>query len=507
MPSAPFGAIFPTSDFGGSLDLFPVTASLTQNSQTIGTAESPAHIAIIGGGASGTLLLQQLSRSKINIRVVHIDPAPIGPGLPYTTPHPGHVLNVPAGRMSAFPDDAEHFIRWTQSRGYQVGGGDFVPRGMYGEYLKHLADQAAASLGPRLRTIRARATDLHLYTSHFENVDRGRLITLDNGHTVHASHVVLALGNFTPANPAGLNSDITAHANYFRDPWTSGTRFADALQSADARRGVLVIGTGLSMMDIVMQIRSSAPDLHVTAISRRGLVSQPHRSHHHAPATQPPPPIDYWPNNAKGLLRAIRTYVQTCQKREIDWREAITALRPVTARLWQSMSIAERDRFLRTLVPYWDTHRHRCAPSIAEAISDSRAKGKLDVMAARLGHISAASHGFEVTLHLRNGGVKQIAPGLIINCTGPHMDLSKVGDPLIASLLAQGAVHQDALRIGMELDGLGRPLDHHGMPHTSLWTIGPLRRALLWETIAIPEIRVQAAELSQQLVAAIDKTV
>lgn len=472
---------------------------LIQTSHTFGTAQSPAHIAIIGGGASGTLLLQQLVRRSPARHIIHIDPGVPGPGLPYNTPHPGHVLNVPAGRMSAFPDDADHFVRWANSRGYQVNGGDFVPRGMFGEYLKHLASHAAESHGTNLCTIAARAIDLHLYPGDSDTPDSSRRVILDNGQSIFAHHVVLALGNFTPANPSGLSQEITTHPNYFRDPWTSGDRFAAALQSPAAKRGVLIIGTGLSMMDVVMQMRTSAPDLHITAISRRGLVSQPHRPHHHAPTTQPPPPIDYWPSTAKGLLRAIRTYVETCQKREIDWREAVTALRPVTARLWQSMSIAERSRFLNILLPYWDTHRHRCAPSVAEAISDSRGKGKLDLLAARLGHITPNAQGFEATLHLRNGQTRQLTPGLIINCTGPHMDLSKVEDPLITSLLAQQAVRQDALRIGMELDKLGRPLDAHGLPHRALWTIGPLRRALLWETIAIPEIRVQAAELAEAL--------
>jgi uncharacterized NAD(P)/FAD-binding protein YdhS len=163
------------------------------------------------------------------------------------------------------------------------------------------------------------------------------------------------------------------------------------------------------------------------------------------------------------------------------------------------MPIAERQRFLSRLLPYWDTHRHRCAPSIAEAISAARAAGTLDILAARLGEVAATGDGFAMTLHLRGGERRQLNPGLIINCTGPHMDLAKVGDPLISSLLRQGIIHQDELRIGMETDKLGRPLDAGGMPQQALWTIGPLRRAGLWETIAIPEIRVQAGELAMNL--------
>lgn len=476
--------------------------SISENSPAFGSAAKPARIAIIGGGASGTLLLYHLSRI-LGDSVLHINPTPVGPGLPYTTTHPGHVLNVPAGRMSALPDDPEHFVRWANAHGgcngNTVTGGDFVARGLFGKYLAHLAAEAASKLGTHLRTITARVTDLTMYPGDDAPHTSPRRITLDNGQTVHAWHVVLAVGNFTPANPSGLREEIIAHSNYFRDPWTSGERFTDALRSPAAKRGVLVIGTGLSMMDVVMQARTTAPDVHITAISRRGLISQPHRPHHHAPATQPPPPIDYWPHTAKGLLFAIRAYVHTCQKREIDWREAVTALRPVTARLWQSMPIAERQRFLSKLLPYWDTHRHRCAPSIAESISDARAKGTLDIRAARLGEITPLPNGFEVTLHHRGGERARLTPGLIINCTGPHMDLAKVGDPLISSLLKQGTIRQDELRIGMETDKLGRPLDSGGLPHKSLWTIGPLRRALLWETIAIPEIRVQAQELAMEL--------
>lgn len=483
--------------------------TLLENSPNLGTPSHPADIAIIGGGASGTLLLHQLAcraGSMPDATILLIEPAASpGPGIAHSTTHSGHVLNVPAGRMSALPEDNDHFVRWANSNGHAISGGDFVARGIYGSYLKHLVAQAAANLGPRLRIIPSRAIDLHLYPGESDVSHTPSIITLESGQTVHARHVVLALGNFTPANPAGLGQEITSHPHYFRDPWTSGERFTAALLSPAAKTGVLVIGTGLSMMDVVMQARSTAPHVRITAISRRGLISQPHRPHHHAPTTQPPPPIDYWPHTAKGLLFAIRAYVHTCQKREIDWREAITALRPVTARLWQSMPAAERQRFLSKLLPYWDTHRHRCAPSIAEAISDARAKGMLDIRAARLGEITPTSYGFEATLHQRGGERTRLTPGLIINCTGPHMDLAKVGDPLIDSLLAQRAIHQDDLRIGMEIDKLGRPLDLHGLPHPKLWTIGPLRRAALWETIAIPEIRVQAKELAQALSEACEK--
>src|SRR5262252_9428660 len=96
----------------------------------------PTHdVAIIGGGASGVLTAAQLHRRQPQLRVALIDSAGRWRGLAYGTPHDCHLLNVPAGNMSAFPDQPEHFYFWLRQRDPWAAKTTFAPRKLYGEYL------------------------------------------------------------------------------------------------------------------------------------------------------------------------------------------------------------------------------------------------------------------------------------------------------------------------------------------------------------------------------------
>ena len=46
-----------------------------------------------------------------------------------------------------------------------------------------------------------------------------------------------------------------------------------------------------------------------------------------------------------------------------------------------------------------------------------------------------------------------------------------------------------------------RVLDATGVAAPPVWAIGALRRGVLWDTLAIPEIREQAADIARQLLA------
>ena len=98
-------------------------------------------ITIIGGGASGTLLAVNLIKhsdeNPIEINLVE-KAGEIGCGGAFSTAQDINLLNVPAAKMGAFTDEVEHFHKWLAENDYDYAPDDFVPRKIYGEYLREV---------------------------------------------------------------------------------------------------------------------------------------------------------------------------------------------------------------------------------------------------------------------------------------------------------------------------------------------------------------------------------
>ncbi len=240
-----------------------------------------------------------------------------------------------------------------------------MPRSLYGAYLAHLLDDAEARSSSSLRRIAGQATWVEAQP------DGSARVGIDGADPIVADRVVLAIGNFPPADPAISDPAFYSDPRYARDPWA-----ADALD-ADPDRPVLLVGTGLTMLDIALALRDRGHRAVIHAVSRHGLLPQPHRAASVAPPHYPRPTgLDGWPRTAVGLLRRLRAEVDTAAKAGIDWREVHTSLRSDTPALWMSLSQTEKERFLRHARPYWETHRHRSSPQTAAAIHELLAAGR-----------------------------------------------------------------------------------------------------------------------------------
>lgn len=421
-------------------------------------------VAILGAGFCGTLLAVHLARAGRAVTLLDRT-GRFGPGLAYGGHHPRHLLNTPAGRMSAFPDDPDHFTRWARARDPAVSGGSFLPRRDYGLYLEQL--RAAHPI----TCLSGQVTDL---------VPDARGFTLElPSATVHAPRVVLAVGNLPPTDHTGLGDDPRNH----RDPWA----FDPATIDRDAP--VLLLGTGLTALDLALTLADAGHRGPVHLASRRGLLPQPHRL-----AARPPTyaldNLSEWPATARGLLRHLRAEVRRVAADDVDWRDVVAALRPHTADLWRRLPHTEQDRFLRHLRPYWDTHRHRAAPETHAAVAELRARGQLHVHAAALRSATAATDALHLELRRRDGRPLHLAVAALLHCTGPATDLA--ADPLLARLQARGLVEPDPLHLGVAADA-------HGRVAENLYLTGPLRRADTWESTAVLELSSQVAALAAHL--------
>ncbi len=451
-------------------------------------------IAVVGAGFCGTMTAVHLLRlgagSVGRVLLVERVPGGVG-GVAYRTGSGSHTLNVPAGRMSAFADDPDDFLRFVRGQEPSLTGGSFVPRRLYGAYLARVLAAAVRASAVPLTRVAGEVVDV-------EAVPDGAELRLADGRRFTADEVVLAIGNYPPSDPPGIALPVVQSLRYARDPWAD-----DALE-ADRDRPVLLVGTGLTACDIALALRDADQRGRIVMLSRRGLLPQAHRvSAKPPPHLDRPETIDTWPDTARGFLRGLRGEVRAAAERGVDWREVVTSVREDTPALWQRLDERERRAFLRHLRPYWETHRHRASPETMLAVESMVEHGALEVIAGSLVGCKLDGEEVSVTVARRGGGEERLRVGKVVNCTGPDTDLARVADPLVASLRERGSIRPDVLGLGLDSDEQGRVLDVSGEPSPWLSVLGPLRKGALWENTAVPELRVEALRLAERLAGAV----
>ncbi len=459
-------------------------------------------IAIIGGGFSGTVLTAQLARHSWRgppVRITLIERrSSAGRGIAYGSPSPLHVLNVPAGRMGAFSGDEGGFLRWLRRDDPDIAGDTFVPRHRYGDYLETVLADALSHRSGNVSVDVVRDTAVQVSTTD----DRAIVVTA-SGSRLDADYVVLALGNMPPRIPGALMS-IEGDPRFVRDPWQPG-----ALAGVPLDKPVITIGSGLTMVDIALALRDANHRGGIRAISRRGLLPRAHRdSPTPPPIMQPPRALDAWNGRASSLLSIVRTAARDAEREGLDWRDVVNALRAATPALWARLTPIERARFCRHAQAFWDSHRHRMATAVATAVESMVASGELDIVAGRI--MAVESRGldpFVVHVSLAAGEAATYRAGAVVVCTGPDTDFARMEEPLIAGLRADGHLAADPLALGILTDDQGALLRHDGVASRFLYTIGSARRASLWESTAVPELREQAAALAATLHRTITKSI
>ncbi len=453
---------------------------------------------IIGGGAGGCLVAAQwLRRAVAPARLILVERSgAVGRGFAYGTAEPGHLLNVPAGRMGADPEEPGHFLRWVAARVGQPGfpasvrADDFLSRQLYGRYLGDVLAEAraGAAAGVEFDRVQGEAIDI-------EERPEGARVYLKDGRLLEGSRVVLALGNLPGEYPIKRPLPFYHGPRYVHIPWQN-----DALAGLAGEEEVLLVGAGLTAIDILVRAEAIGHRGVIHALSRNGLRPLVHR------LTPPYPPFladEPLPTTVRALVRRVRAEVRSAAARGIDWRPVVDALRPQAQALWAALSWPERARFMRHVRPYWEVHRHRLAPQVADAVARLEAAGRVRFHAGRLEVLRDVRGGAEAVFR-RRGTAERVALRVarVINCTGPRSDYSKFQHPLLVNLLARGLIDHDPLALGIQALPTGEVLRYRAGPTGWLFTLGAPLKGLLWESTAMPEIRVQAQVLAERLLSA-----
>ncbi|CAN5440214.1 FAD/NAD(P)-binding protein [soil metagenome] len=434
-------------------------------------AEPTKRIAIVGGGFSGAMLAARLAEVAVASILINVT-SDFGLGVAYSTPFEGHLLNVRSGRMSAVEDRPDDFVAWLADHRLDLADpDDFAPRKVYGDYVRdRLAGVEVAHPGRIERLV-----------AEVASIDPDG-VRLADGRWIAADAVVLATGN--PA-PATASAGASTGDRIVHNPWAPG-----ALDGVGANDNILIVGTGLTMVDMIQSLIGRGWKGRATALSRRGLMPRPHALRADQPADLPPEAMT-GPVSAR--LHAAR---QTACSFDCagGWRGVMEAYRPITADLWMAAGTEQRARMVRHLRPWWDVHRHRIAPRIGQALDALKAQRRLTIHAGRLGTVETDPDSVWAAWTPRprsssntGGSPPPLTAAWLIDCTGPAH--SAATDPLTAPLIASGRARLDPLRLGLDLDASGRVLHADGRPDETLYVLGPPARAAFWETIAVPDIR------------------
>ncbi len=461
------------------------------------TNDGAPRLAIIGGGLTGAALaIHALRAARGPLAVDIVEPAAaLGRGAAYGTADPAHSINVPSHRMSLYPDDPGHLTRWLFDHGVlpdpagaAAKDDHYVPRAAFGAYATDALARAAREAGPgaTLRHRRARA-------SAVKPCGGGWRVALDGGGGFEADAVALCTGHPAPVPPCPVSEAARRHPGLVADPWRAHA-FAEVAPDA----AVLVVGTGLTMLDAVATLDRLGHRGPVLAVSRRGLLPRPQGAF---PDGFDPFAGASLPRTAGDLLRILRDGLDRLTPAH-GWQEVADAFRSRLAPLWRALPAAEQRRVARRLLPYWEVHRFRAAPQPFALVGRWRAEGRLAIGRATLTGLDAAEGRLVASLRGPGGVEDRRAFDAAVLCTGPGSALR--ADPLVRDLVDRGLARPDGIGVGIAVELDSRVVDRAGAARDTLRAFGPITRGSFGEMTGEPDIVRHIARTVPGLLAALE---
>jgi len=451
-------------------------------------------IVIIGAGFCGAMLAAHLLRHppRAALRITLVEKGPeFARGAAYAAHEFPYLLNVPASRMSAEGDDPQQFLEFVRRRltprGESAGGGDFFPRSVYGDYLQSLLDQSERAAPPHIELARVHGEAVRLAPQPNDEIR----IDLASGTALFADDVVIATGNPPSAVLPGAEF-LRDHPAYIASPWRLPPE-------RSAWRNVAIVGTGLSMADAFLQLSNQPSPPRIHAISRHGLVPLTQSDFPTTAVRGAAEQLLDSVDSARGLMRVVRGLVHTADHLGGDWRRVANLLRTLAPEIWRALPLAERRRFARHIQPYWDVHRHRLPPAVAERMAHAQRIGQLHVHAGRIQALQPHGRRLTVGWRRRGGAADELSVDAVINATGPDYRLHATRNPLLKSLHADGLIAADPLSLGIETTEHYAVIGSSGMPAANIFYLGPMLRAAHWEATAVAELRDHTARLAALL--------
>jgi uncharacterized NAD(P)/FAD-binding protein YdhS len=452
-------------------------------------APSPSgrRITIVGGGFSGVCIAIQLVRTATTPLAITLieQQQRVGPGLAYTTADPDHRLNGPTWSHSVDPLDAGHFARWCEAhriferdpQALRPDGTAFARRGDYGDYLEdtlrsYATDSPSGSTITRLRD---------LATGTREDGDSVTTFTA-SGLTLESDLLILATGNALPKLQAPLDATLAKHPGVIENALD-----APKLLGIPQDARVLLIGSGLTALDVLSTLLRQAHTGQMVVVSRRGLRPRPPSTSPVTPASGRelldrilgPAPAFLTDATVKPTLhswvRALRARIRVVQAQGGSWHAAFDDLRDSVWQLWPRLPTAQKRRLLKKMRTWYDVHRFRAPPQNDAIVNAAQAAGRVTYRAARLQAVTpvAGTRSLQVDFTATDGTTSHEVFDVIVNCTGLDVASRAAANPLLSALLQQGWLTPDDCGIGFAVDNTCRIIGADGQARKRVRLIGP----------------------------------
>ncbi|EOF4703236.1 FAD/NAD(P)-binding protein [Klebsiella oxytoca] len=448
--------------------------------------QTEPHVVIVGGGFSGAAVAIHLLRlAPVGVRVTLLEPREIpGAGVAYSTTELSHRINVPAARMQLAGEEDGAFDSWYRHQpafaddpqALLADGAVYPQRGQFGRYVAERFAGAVRASGGRLVHLREQALSFN----------DGEVVT-DGGRRLSADLLVLAISHPPPSLPL-LAKPFEKHPALIANPWRAG-----ALENIAPETSVAVMGTGLTMADTIATLTRLGHRGPITAFSRRGLLSRSNLSGNSASW-----PAEYGEGSLRQRLRKIRKDIDCAAEQGLAWQVVLDAVRNQGQRIWRGLTVADRQRFLRHLRSYWDVHRYRIAPQVAEVLEQRQRDGNLSVQAARLMALEGEAQKLTLTLSPRRGEPQRVTVDHLVLTTGPAHGALTDSQPLLRQLSQRGLIRADALGLGLDVDERSRAVDREGRTVPNLLISGPAARGFFGELMGLPQVADHAADVAAE---------
>jgi uncharacterized NAD(P)/FAD-binding protein YdhS len=451
-------------------------------------------IVIAGGGFSGASAAIQLVRaSSAALDVTIIEPrAQLGSGIAYASTDPDHRLNGSAGTHFVDPADPGELTRWCEAtRLLERDPEALAPNGQLyirrAEFARFVAETVEAHRsipnGSTIRHLRARVVDA------IETSDRVEVVT-DAGQRIEANMLVLATGNGAMRLPWPLDQAWSSDSRLIADPFGNMAR----VRAIAPQARVLVVGAGLTALDILSTLVRQQHVGPITVLSRHGLRPRPQRPPNPDSSAKrllqridgPMPAfIAEAPRTALAFTRALRAAVREAERAGGDWYGPFDDMRDTVWKAWPLLDAREKKRFLQWLRPMYDMHRFRTPPQNDAMVREAEARGTIVFTRGQLQSVLRDEDAFDV----------------VINCTGLDASCGAHDNPLLVSLLAQGSIRRDATGIGFEVDAAGRPIGGDGVARDRMRIVGPPTAGACGDPLGVLFIAPQVARVVRSMLA------